>query len=302
MALERAFKLFSLSGKLQTLYVIANIRAASRFLSGGVYGKAAFLVSHYSYSAFFSYHLAAAHAFALRNAFFESVLHNRSLLRLCGLFLLILASDTLRRFGTLGLFGMEVFLFKRNDLKILGSYSAFGFNVNFVACKLRRKPCVLTLIADSQRQLIVGNDRLAGALVGIEEYNPYVPAYTMTQAVVSTQYSRAELMQRAGMNTLMGMGVVFLVLIFISFIIGLFKHMPGSGAKQQQKKQEAKKTAPAAAAPAPAVKEEKASENLMNDQELVAVITAAILAANGNASSRVSSDKLVVRSIKRASR
>ncbi len=134
------------------------------------------------------------------------------------------------------------------------------------------------------------------------EYNPYVPTYIMTQTVVSTQYSRAELMQRAGMNTLMGMGVVFLVLIFISFIIGLFKHMPGSGAKQQQKKQEAKKTAPAAPAPAPAVKEEKASENLMNDQELVAVITAAILAANGNASSRVSSDKLVVRSIKRASR
>lgn len=131
------------------------------------------------------------------------------------------------------------------------------------------------------------------------EYNSYVPTYTMTQAVVSTQYSRAELMQRGGMNTLMGMGVVFLVLIFISFIIGLFKHMPGSGAKQQ-KKQEAKTATPAAPLPTPA--EVKASENLMNDQELVAVITAAILAANGSASSRVSSDKLVVRSIKRASR
>lgn len=135
------------------------------------------------------------------------------------------------------------------------------------------------------------------------EYNSYVPTYTMTQAVVSTQYSRAELMQRAGMNTLMGMGVVFLVLIFISFIIGLFKHMPGSGAKQQRKqKQETKTAAPAAPSPAPAAEAVKASENLMNDQELVAVITAAILAANGSTSSRVSSDKLVVRSIKRASR
>lgn len=134
------------------------------------------------------------------------------------------------------------------------------------------------------------------------EYNAYVPTYIMTQAVVSTQYSRAELMQRAGMNTLMGMGVVFLVLIFISFIISLFKHMPGSGAKQQKKqKQETRTAAPAAPLPTPAATV-TASENLMNDQELVAVITAAILAANGSASSRVSSDKLVVRSIKRASR
>ena len=40
----------------------------------------------------------------------------------------------------------------------------------------------------------------------------------------------------------------------------------------------------------------------MKDQELVAVITAAVIAANGSGSAMVSSDKLVVRSIKRVSR
>lgn len=127
------------------------------------------------------------------------------------------------------------------------------------------------------------------------DYNPYVIKYDLTQAVVSTQYSMGELMEKAAMNTLMGMGVVFLVLIFISIVISLFKYMPGSGAKQQAKKQAEKVAAKPAVKAAPA-----AAENLMNDQELVAVITAAVAASN--ASAGISSDKLVVRSIKRAAR
>lgn len=137
------------------------------------------------------------------------------------------------------------------------------------------------------------------------EYNPFAPSYIMTQAVVSTQYSKAELMQRAGMNTLMGMGVVFVVLIFICFIIGLFKYMPGSGAKKQDKKKtEAAKTTEAAKSQGTvqALTAPKETENLMDNQELVAIITAAVIAANGSASNRVSSDQLIVRSIKRASR
>lgn len=130
-------------------------------------------------------------------------------------------------------------------------------------------------------------------------YNPYVPKYELTQAVVSTQYSMGELMEKAAMNTLMGMGVVFTVLIFISLVISLFRFLPGSGAKQQTKKQEekavAQKTQTTSAAPAPA-------ENLMNDKELVAVITAAVMATNGGGAVGSSSDKLVVRSIKRAAR
>lgn len=135
------------------------------------------------------------------------------------------------------------------------------------------------------------------------EYNPYVNTYNLTQVVVSAEHTMGELMEQAGMNTLTGMGVVFIVLIFISFIISLFKFLPGSGAKKQAKKEAEKKAekkaevtvaAPAAAKPA--------AEDPMKDQELVAVITAAVIAANGSGSAMVSSDKLVVRSIKRVSR
>jgi len=44
------------------------------------------------------------------------------------------------------------------------------------------------------------------------------------------------------------------------------------------------------------------SEDLMNDQELVAVITAAVYAASSGRRTVASSDQLIVRSIKRASR
>lgn len=139
------------------------------------------------------------------------------------------------------------------------------------------------------------------------EYNPYVTTYELTQAVVSTQYTKGELLQMAGMNTLMGIGIVFVVLVFISLIISLFRFLPGSGARQQKAKEAAKQEAKQAVS-LPVQTEKKEPEgtdstsNLMDNKELVAVITAAVYAANADNSVIISSDKLVVRSIKRASR
>lgn len=134
------------------------------------------------------------------------------------------------------------------------------------------------------------------ASAGIEKYIP-------EEMVVSAVYSMGEMMKQAGLNTLIGMGTVFVVLIFILFIISLFKYLPAltaKKAKMPEPKQEDKKHVDApkpAAAPAPA------DENLMNDAELVAVITAAVYAASGsNVSLATSRDKLVVRSIKRVKR
>ena len=137
-------------------------------------------------------------------------------------------------------------------------------------------------------------------LVSNEMYNKAIASYLPEEMVVSAVYSKTELMKQAGMNTLLGMGTVFIVLIFISFIISLFKFLPALFAKKPKiedlKKEESKPAAPAkAATPAPA------AGNLMNDAELVAVITAAIYAAEGQAGTgAVSKDKLVVRSIRRA--
>ena len=97
-------------------------------------------------------------------------------------------------------------------------------------------------------------------------------------------------------NTCMGIGTVFLMLIFISLIISLFGFIPKLEAKLAVKQSSANAPAAPVAAAKPVA---KISENLMDDAELVAVITAAIYAASGSAGTS-SKDKLVVRSIRRA--
>ena len=81
--------------------------------------------------------------------------------------------------------------------------------------------------------------------------------------------STGEIFRLAGLNTLLGMGTVFVVLIFISFIISLFKYIAPKA-----------KAAPAPAAPAPAPVQaapEEEEEYEKDDQDiLVAVITAAL--------------------------
>ena len=101
-------------------------------------------------------------------------------------------------------------------------------------------------------------------------------------------YSLGETMQKAAMNTAMGMGTVFVMLIVISLIISCFTFI-----NKAQKKSEDKK---AAAAPAPvAAPAAPVAEVVQTDDlELVAVIAAAIAAATGT-----STDDFVVRSIKR---
>lgn len=79
-------------------------------------------------------------------------------------------------------------------------------------------------------------------------------------------------MAKAGMNTLMGMGIVFLALIFISLVISLLKYVPAL--LERKKKDE---TEPEAL-PADSVSVPVVEENVTDDTELVAVITAAIMA------------------------
>ena len=94
-------------------------------------------------------------------------------------------------------------------------------------------------------------------------------------------------MSKAGLNTIMSMAIVFVVLIFIALIIAQFKHI--ANFQNGAKKEEVKEEEPVVEA-TPVVEEE---ENLVDDLELVAVITAAIAAA----SETESTDGLVIRSI-----
>lgn len=108
---------------------------------------------------------------------------------------------------------------------------------------------------------------------------------------VSGEYSKGEILKKAGLNTLLGMGTVFCVLIFIAFIISLFKYIPAIQEKFS-KKNTAEETK--AEVTAPVIQETE--EDLIDDLELVAVISAAIAA-----STEMSPDGFVVRKIKRKS-
>ena len=113
----------------------------------------------------------------------------------------------------------------------------------------------------------------------------------LTSMSTNVIYSFGELMAKAAMNTLLGMGTVFVVLILIRLIISCFtfitKIQSSYTKKSQQPQQPVAAPAPAAVA---AVEEEET-----DDLELVAVIAAAIAASQGAAST----DGFVVRSIRK---
>lgn len=96
-----------------------------------------------------------------------------------------------------------------------------------------------------------------------------------------------EKMANAGLNTLMGMGVVFTVLILISLIIYGFKIFPYLEQKKKKNEKAIVSATDENVQKIPAV-------TATDDLELVAVIAAAIAASTGT-----STDDFVVRSIKR---
>lgn len=113
----------------------------------------------------------------------------------------------------------------------------------------------------------------------------------VTTVTMDPIYSKGEIAKKAALNTLIGMGSVFAVLILLAFIISLFKYVSVFENRGKAKKDVAEKAA--APAPAPVV---PAAPAPADDLQLIAVITAAIAAAEGT-----STDGFVVRSIKRRS-
>lgn len=101
-----------------------------------------------------------------------------------------------------------------------------------------------------------------------------------------------EMMTNAALNTLIGMGTVFVVLILISVIISLFGLIPKI--QDSFKKKETVQEKAVDNAVAQIIEQEELSDDL----ELVAVIAAAIAASEGAAST----DGFVVRSIRKVNR
>ena len=112
---------------------------------------------------------------------------------------------------------------------------------------------------------------------------------SITGYSVEPVYSLGEKMEKAGMNTVISMCVVFAVLILISLIIYAFRIFPYLEKKKQEKSEPS-----VAKDPVVTQIEQKEEQQLADDNELVAVIAAAIAASTGTSTS-----DFVVRSINR---
>lgn len=117
-----------------------------------------------------------------------------------------------------------------------------------------------------------------------------------TSITTNVIYSFGELMEKAALNTVIGMGTVFVVLILICFIISAFVLIPKVQAIFSKKEKQTEEVRKEAVADTAAQVVEAAEEDVSDDLELVAVIAAAIAASEGAAST----DGFVVRSIRRA--
>lgn len=126
-------------------------------------------------------------------------------------------------------------------------------------------------------------------------------AYSMNWDV---EYPMSVLLQRAALNTVMGLATVFLALLFLSFLISKLHYLTDFiEGKGKSKSAPAPAAAPApksvpAAAPAPAAEEISPEDDL----ELIAVITAAVAAVREEeaaAGAVNGGDAYIVRSIKK---
>ena len=63
---------------------------------------------------------------------------------------------------------------------------------------------------------------------------------TPTSMSVDVQYGMGKTLQRAGLNTLMGIGTVFVMLILLSLLISLFRFIPNPEQRKQQKQKQPK--------------------------------------------------------------
>ncbi|MBO4373965.1 MAG: OadG family protein [Lachnospiraceae bacterium] len=138
-----------------------------------------------------------------------------------------------------------------------------------------------------------GVERDAKIVVTLNERNK------IESITTNCDYTFAENLRKAGLNTVLGMGTTFVILIFLSLIISLFKFIPDLQDGFAKKKSAA--ASPAAKAVDNTISQIIEKEEAADDNELIAVITAAIAAYEGaspaGGSVSPSGDGFVVRSI-----
>ena len=109
-------------------------------------------------------------------------------------------------------------------------------------------------------------------------------AYVVTAITTNVEYSMDEKVQQAGMNTVLGMGTTFAILILLALVITVFGVVMNSAAGRTRntvsKVSAPEPAAPVKAAEAPAA--DSAAEPAPGEDELIAVISAAVAAAESD--------------------
>lgn len=145
---------------------------------------------------------------------------------------------------------------------------------------------------DGQVKLDVqGSDHNAVVTIYVDKTS--TGSYQLSNFTTDVTYSMGEKLGQAGLNTVLGMGTTFIVLILLALIVTLFgKIMSGAFKSKKEKQPEAAAPAQEAAAVQTAA-EQEAQESEEDDAALVAVIAAAVAAYEG----KKTTDGFVVRSI-----
>ncbi|MDD7739789.1 MAG: OadG family protein [Fusicatenibacter sp.] len=117
-----------------------------------------------------------------------------------------------------------------------------------------------------------------------------------TDMTITVETAKSVLFKEAGMNTVVGVGIVFCVLVFLIFVISMFKFI-GAG-EEKKAKAAAKEKAAAKSVPAPAPVQ---AAPQTDDLELQAVIAAAIAMYEEEMSGSASTDAYTARPVRRRS-
>ena len=117
--------------------------------------------------------------------------------------------------------------------------------------------------------------------------------FVINSVTTNVKLTLSESMKKAGMNTMIGMGTVFVMLIVISFVISAMGIIPKLQNSKNKKSEDTEKSVEKTIASI--VEREESSVPESDDTELAAVIAAAVAAFEGS----VNTDGVVVRSIRR---
>lgn len=141
---------------------------------------------------------------------------------------------------------------------------------------------------------VTGSDHNAVVTISVEK--SVTGNYQLSGFNCDVTYSFGEKLGQAGLNTLLGMGTTFVILILLALIITLFGKIMTGAFKRKKPEKQTSEPAPAVETAAAAPEEEAPAEEEADDTALVAVIAAAVAAYEG----KTTTDGFVVRSIRKS--